>query len=426
MKRIKENLWLAGLLLCSLLSLGSCSDSDDDKKNPSLDLESIVLPESDESHPLASGTEVKITGKGLSCISSIYLEAESAVKPNGQITLVNCLETEIKTLDDTQAVILLPEGLNGYYNVIFVVGTDKWRKEKIFIATLSPLSLSRIVVLAETPSTGAIFYEWSMMERKFCEKCTVAATPIEAALGGNSQYAYFFGLEKQKDDNASLFRVDLENGSSRKINTGWLADTDSEHGATGQAIGLINDKLYGVKRTNDGYFQVVRIEDDGKETSVQDFAPVAGLEDDFNCDDDNLFFTYDALNQTILLTGWANEAAVVALNMETNTVGIFQEKDVNRYACIKVEDEIWLIGNKQVRKLDSTTMTTSPTGIPYNSNWAYYAVYNKADQCIYWVESNRQVSDEVDELHYYNTKTKAEGVVGTMEHEFYCPLIAVY
>lgn len=423
MKRIKESLWLVTLLICCQLSLNACSDEEKEKK-PSI-LTTIILPESDEANPLISGTDISITGKGLTAVSSIYLEAEDAMKPDGKINLSDCIETDIKTIDDTEIVITLPAGLTGYYNVIFITDTDKLRKEKIYVTTVVPYLPSRILVMAETLSTGAKFYEWSRKENTFIEKSAVTATPIEAALGGNTPYVYYFGYES-REGSSSLFRVDMKNNSCQKINTRWLADTDSEYGATGQAIGLINDKLYGVKKTEGNRFQVVRIEDDGKETDLQEFPSLADLKGDFNCDDDNLFFTYDALNRTILLTGWTNDAAVIALNMQTNTATFFQEKGVGRYACINVDNDIWLIGNKQVRKLDPASMTVSPTEVEYNSNWAYYAIYNKDDHCIYWVEENQRDTHTYDELHYYNTRTKTQGIVGNMDSKLYCPVIATY
>lgn len=408
---------MACILMISAVFFTSCGDDGtNESPNP---ISELVFPKSDADNPISAGQLVQIGGKGFADDCDIWLQGTGDSE----------VETEIKVSSD--GVSFIAPNISGEYTVVLEQGGEVYTLGSLFFAEMQEES-HLFVWGDDEKKENSSFYEYNKDKGVFNLFATIGGRVWKAVLSGENSIIYYF------HEGAGLYSYDLKVKKEKQIlESGWLAKT--EEGGTGQAIGLIDNKLHGVKYSQKDGFALVAIAGDGKETVIQKFkalpSPDGNGNGNFYGEDDNLIFTYDETNQTLFLSGnieTKNEscAILVALNRKTEKVETLMDEKAIWYQCLNVNEKIWLFaetdkGDTQVvSQINPSTLKTEQVINELSDNYVYRPVYSKTENVIYWTGFTGTTED-MSAVISYNVQTKKLAAVSKTSFEVEGVFVAI-
>lgn len=327
---------------CIFLALSACSKGSkgDDPQSP---IQGLELP--DASDPLASWETITLKGQGFTQSSEIRLTAAGAQDIKVTITEVGSgflKFTVPNTVSGTYSVILKQNGKE--YTLGTLVFETASKSEKIFATGYSDYG-----TLYEYNKQSGLFVSSSLKD-----------DIVYNVVVDNDGVIYYNSSEKSAipyQNIANLCSYNPQTRARSLIKKDWLAF--EVEGAEGLAIGLIRNKLHGIKYNETDGFTLVSIATDGKETLVKKFGKINGSVDYTYLN--TCTFLYDKINDLVLFTTWAwdgieERATIVSLSLSTGSIKT-KTLVADSYAsaeCFQVNGEVWLTIVKEVNEQDIT------------------------------------------------------------------------
>lgn len=400
-------------ILLFLLCTTACS-KDDENNSPELPITGLELPSADES--IEAGQTVTIKGKGFTAASEIWFRS-TVTRAIGSSEI----KAEIANVTDAWISFLAP-ATAGKYGIILKQDGNSFDLGTLSFSEPKEPKATHIFTLVDIDTNGregvSEFYEYNL-DDTFTKIITLKGGVWKSVLAGENGIVYYF---RDDAEACGLFRFDLKTKTENFINHDWLAKADERK--TGQAIGIIDGTLHGVKYSQKDGFTLLQIADNGTETEIKKFptfqTPGATTPADFYCEDDNLIFAYDEINKAVLLTGGvniddaSNYDATVSLNVQTGEVKTLLSKDVDWYQCVSGNGKTWLFtetetyveGGKTkydqtVSLINSLTLKEEQSIKDFADYLVYRPTYSKVQNRIYWI------GDDTDnKFLWYDVATK--------------------
>ncbi|WP_455592833.1 IPT/TIG domain-containing protein [Bacteroides sp.] len=407
MKKVSFALVACITLLMATLFV-SCGD--DDGRQPENSITGLELPKSDADNPIQSGQTVEIKGTGFASSCEVWLQPV-ATRTEPEVVKVDV------TVTSTGISFVVPT-LTGKYDVILKQNGESYKLGTLFLVTPVDESVEHLFAASVNDDAKPIsttFYEYDPSMDKFTEYGTVDGDLWKVVLAGENGMVYYF-----KDE--GLFSYDMKAKSEKQIlDEHWLAKMDKT--GTGQAIGIVDGKLHGVKYSQKSGFTLVQISVDGKETVVKEFPAFAAAEGsgnaDFFCDDDFLIFMYDEANKAVVVpglqeigTGDDTDAypTIVSLDMTTLAVNPKWSAQLDWYGCLNVNGQLWLssIDEKKGATIEQVNPLTWKTGQAVEVLSKYNVlnpVFSKSLNAVCWSQEIENTFDK-DKVMMYDVATE--------------------
>lgn len=295
--------------------LSACSKDDNgDGTDPTSPITGLEMPVSSADQPVAVGATVSIKGSGFTASDEIWFSA--AAKASGEV------KAEGVTVTATGLSFIAP-AMDGETSVTLKQASKSYLLGKMFFATKSVTPLTEHVYVVKETDAGCEFFEYDLDKGTFT---SVFKLPVfvRSVVGGDRSNIYYTSYEL---DGRDMFL------SYYNLNEKKEVRLLSKLGMDNTSIGMINNQLHMMIYDETKGYDLVSIDDDGKETLVKAFGYLP--------DPNYIFyggemaqFIYDVASKSIVLAGSSEynggknlTSTILSFSMETGVITAKHEPD---------------------------------------------------------------------------------------------------